>query len=236
MRLGIALMFTLGCSVVNEDHCANLDGDETCRVRGEARPYCSACTAEHDGCVDTPVADPECTVAGSSSTSTSTNASTSSTSTVTSGSDTSSSSSTAAESSTGEPIPDVGAPTCGDGIAEGEERCDGEDLAGISCETLDLAGGTLACNPDCASFDTTGCRGVAVCGNGVAEGNERCDGDDLADATCANQRDYASGEIACSEDCELDVSACEACLEPLALCEDDDACCSEDCSDLGVCG
>ena len=44
------------------------------------------------------------------------------------------------------------------------------------------------------------------------------------------------GEIACSEDCELDVSACEACLEPLALCEDDDACCSEDCSDLGVCG
>ena len=63
MRFGIALMFTLGCSVVNEDHCANLDGDETCRVRGEARPYCSACTAEHDGCVDTPVADPECTVA-----------------------------------------------------------------------------------------------------------------------------------------------------------------------------
>src|SRR5688500_10312567 len=146
--LGLALVCTLGCRVVNENHCANLDGDSTCRVRDETRPFCSACTAEHDGCVEAAVAEPECSFDGSSSTSTT--APMSSTSTVsTSGSDTSSSSSTGAESSSSsEPIPDVGTPTCGDGITEGEEVCDGEDLAGISCETLDLSGGTLACNPD----------------------------------------------------------------------------------------
>jgi hypothetical protein len=235
--LGIAWVCSFGCRVVNESHCANLEGDSTCRVRDEARPFCSACTAEHDGCVDTPVVEPECSFDGSSSTSTGATASTSSTTTLsTSGSDASSSSSAGVEpSSTSEPLPDVGTPTCGDGIAEGEEVCDGDDLAGISCETLDLTGGTLACNPDCASFDTTGCRGVAVCGNGVAEGNERCDGDDLAGATCASQPDYAAGELACNTDCELDGSACDACLEPLIPCEDDDQCCSENCGGLGVC-
>jgi alpha-tubulin suppressor-like RCC1 family protein len=50
---------------------------------------------------------------------------------------------------------------CGDGIVNGAagEACDLDDLAGLSCADVgDFDGGTLACNADCASFDTSGCN------------------------------------------------------------------------------
>ncbi len=36
-------------------------------------------------------------------------------------------------------------PICGDGKAEGEEECDGEDLRGETCESKGFVGGTLGC-------------------------------------------------------------------------------------------
>lgn len=42
--------------------------------------------------------------------------------------------------------------TCGNGIIDGDEACDGADLGGNACAT----GGTLACSPSC-TLDTTGC-------------------------------------------------------------------------------
>ncbi len=47
--------------------------------------------------------------------------------------------------------------TCGNGTTEPGEACDGNDLAGQSCQSLGFAGGTLACAGDCQSFDTSGC-------------------------------------------------------------------------------
>ena len=46
-----------------------------------------------------------------------------------------------------------------------------------------------------------------VCGDGVAEGNEQCDGADLGDATCVTAG-FDVGEIACTSECTIDVSAC----------------------------
>ncbi|MCW5893679.1 MAG: hypothetical protein KIT14_24455 [bacterium] len=65
--------------------------------------------------------------------------------------------------------------TCGDGIREGTERCDGSDLG--LCDV---------CNPDCSC-------GVAVCGNGVIEGDEACDGAALGEC------DACAGDCTCTE-------------------------------------
>ncbi len=43
------------------------------------------------------------------------------------------------------PAPEAGDPVCGDGVAEGTEACDGDDLAGTSCEALGLSGDGAAC-------------------------------------------------------------------------------------------
>lgn len=51
--------------------------------------------------------------------------------------------------------------TCGNDVAEGGEPCDGADLHGKTCatETPDTPYGTLACDKECGSFDTTACSG-----------------------------------------------------------------------------
>ena len=50
---------------------------------------------------------------------------------------------------------------CGNNVIEGNETCDGTDLGGADCVSLGFVSGTLACSPDCMSFDTSGC--VAPC-------------------------------------------------------------------------
>ncbi len=56
--------------------------------------------------------------------------------------------------SAGDPQPD---PVCGDGVVQGAEACDGNDLDGEACEDMGaFGGGTLACAEDC-TFDTSAC-------------------------------------------------------------------------------
>jgi hypothetical protein len=68
-----------------------------------------------------------------------------------------------------------------------------------------------ALDPDKTTTDDgTGSVG-AVCGDGIAEGNETCDGSDLADASCADLDGFVSGTLACAADCSaFDTTACEA--------------------------
>ncbi|HYH44191.1 MAG TPA: DNRLRE domain-containing protein [Thermoanaerobaculia bacterium] len=46
-----------------------------------------------------------------------------------------------------------------------------------------------------------------VCGNGVREGGEQCDGADLGGATCLS-RGFASGTLACKSNCAFDTAGC----------------------------
>ncbi len=67
-------------------------------------------------------------------------------------------------------ITDPVAPVCGNGVAESGETCDGTDLAGASCASLGFSGGTLACNGDCQSYDSSACTDAELCGDDVCAG------------------------------------------------------------------
>jgi len=89
----------------------------------------------------------------------------------------------------------------------------------------DLVNGTCS-SPDEECFrraDLEECSGgarvclggkcVDSCGDGVGNGRDECDGDDLQEQTCAALGWYA-GDVACSSDCTLDSSACSgACMD-----------------------
>ena len=105
-------------------------------------------------------------------------------------------------------LPSCVAASCGDGnIWAGMEACDGPDVAGATCVSEGFDGGTLLCNADCASLDTSNCF---VCGNSVVEPNEDCDGADLDAQSCASQG-FDDGMLTCAGDCSFDTSGCTEC-------------------------
>ncbi len=60
-----------------------------------------------------------------------------------------------------------------------------------------------ACSDDSATGDP-------VCGDGVVEGTEQCDGDDLGDLGCTDLSDlFEGGQLTCSASCMYDTSECE---------------------------
>lgn len=100
--------------------------------------------------------------------------------------------------------------TCGDGVVDDHEQCDGNNLDGRTCADLDPAnygGGHLACTSNCL-FDTSACE-PRPCGNGDAEPDygEHCDGDDLLGQSCESLG-FADGELACTDWCTFDRSGC----------------------------
>ena len=98
--------------------------------------------------------------------------------------------------------------TCGDGMADGTEMCDGYDLGGKSCVSLGYDEGVLACSSTC-TLDTSGCHTSSGCGDGVVQAGEACDGADLNGQTCSSLG-YAGGVLMCHSDCTLDTSSCES--------------------------
>ncbi len=52
--------------------------------------------------------------------------------------------------------------SCGDGMKNGNELCDGMDLGGKTCQTEGFDGGPLSCKPDC-TLDTSGCTSDPNC-------------------------------------------------------------------------
>lgn len=54
---------------------------------------------------------------------------------------------------------------CGNGVIDGAEQCDQNNLNGATCATQGFAFGTLQCGADCA-FDTGGCFSVRFTDNG----------------------------------------------------------------------
>ena len=98
-------------------------------------------------------------------------------------------------------------PFCGNDTTETGETCDGTDLNGLTCANFGFTGGSLACNSTCDAYDTSGCNNNPVCGNGVIETGEQCDGGNLGGTSCTDLG-YTGGTLACAGNCTFDVSGC----------------------------
>ena len=94
--------------------------------------------------------------------------------------------------------------SCGNDSVEFPEHCDGDDLGERpTCEDHNLLGGSqVTCRSDC-TYDTSGCA-APVCGDGVVEGDELCDGSVSVDCSDFG---FLTGIVTC-EDCRYDVSGC----------------------------
>jgi hypothetical protein len=232
------VLVAMGCERDNASHCANRAGAATCEARGDALRYCSACEAEHDGCVASPPATPECatdgpaTDPGAPATGTATDAADDDDGATADGpgmtgplpgdGSGSSGGDDGGDSSSGEPP----LPVCGDGIAEGNELCDGPDLGAHSCASVGGRGGTLACSDDC-TLDPSDCDGFQMCGDGVIESPEVCDGLDLGGADCSWFPPFTDGELSCAG-CLFNTTGC--CKGATAACSTHAECCSGSCT------
>ncbi|MDY0003809.1 MAG: DUF4215 domain-containing protein [Polyangia bacterium] len=98
-------------------------------------------------------------------------------------------------------------PDCGNNMIEIGERCDGNALGGKTCTDFCYTGGNLGCTSWC-DYDLSSCIGTGpICGNGVAECDEQCDGADLKNKTCEGIG-YSGGTLSCTSSCRFDVSSC----------------------------
>ena len=125
---------------------------------------------------------------------------------------------------------------CDNGMIDPGEDCDGTELGGRTCITQGFQSGTLACKV--CTIDTTGCShnapenchnafdddhdgaidcadsdcltaAICLCGNGVLDDNEPCDGTLIPRGESCVSRGYAGGSLTCTSDCQsLDASNC----------------------------
>jgi len=101
--------------------------------------------------------------------------------------------------------------TCGDGIIDIGEQCDGSNWGPFitGCLDFDLfTGGTLVCDAEC-KYDTSSCTGGSIgsCGNGIIDTGETCDTLDLNGFTCLNFG-FTGGTLLCDPNCDYDTSQC----------------------------
>lgn len=106
--------------------------------------------------------------------------------------------------------------SCGNGVIDAGEQCDGIALGGNTCASQGFAGGTLTCSSTC-QLVTSQCTN---CGNNVINAGETCDGTALGGGTCSTQG-CTGGTLACNATCSGYVkSGCTGC----PLCDGDSVC------------
>jgi choice-of-anchor B domain-containing protein len=105
--------------------------------------------------------------------------------------------------------PTVGC-TCGNGVVDPGEECDGSDFGGLSCSDFACSGGTLSC--DSCTIDPSACTGCpTVCGDGTCDLGEDCNACPadcpsfpISGAACGNGLcEAGDGEdcVSCPQDC-----------------------------------
>ena len=103
--------------------------------------------------------------------------------------------------------------SCGDGVLDPAEACDGDATSAGNCEDLGFyqQTGDLVCRADC-TLDTSVC--LSRCGDDVIQTTfgEQCEGDDLAAETCETLG-LGAGTLGCNAACRYDTSACENDIE-----------------------
>lgn len=110
--------------------------------------------------------------------------------------------------------------TCGNGILNTGESCDGTNLNGQSCAGLGFGGGALSCTPTC-TLTTMNCTNSspppASCGNSTVDWGENCDGTTLNGQTCTNLG-FSSGTLSCNSFCSLYTANCVNVPPPAPSC------------------
>ncbi|MBU1239050.1 hypothetical protein KKF84_12840 [Myxococcota bacterium] len=102
----------------------------------------------------------------------------------------------------------TGKDSCGDGVIDPGEECDGEDLGEMSCNFLGYHGGQIVCDEEC-HFDLTECEAAGSCGDGLIQESEECDGSDLNSQTCVSlEIGFLSGTLTCADDCQFNYEQC----------------------------
>ena len=72
-----------------------------------------------------------------------------------------------------------------------------------------------------------------LCGNGVIDTGEQCDGDNVGELTCASlNQGFDGGQLACGNDCQFDVSGCLGCDD---ACNPNDVRCNPGSSGIETC-
>lgn len=67
---------------------------------------------------------------------------------------------------------------------------------------------------DASSGDTSSSGAPDLCGNGLLDPGEPCDGDLVSESCSDLGVEYNGGELGCTADCQLDTSTCERCEAP----------------------
>jgi hypothetical protein len=70
------------------------------------------------------------------------------------------------------------------------------------------------------------CGPPPVCGDGVREGDEECDGADTPPTDCTQLGQFHPGPVPCGDTCRLDTDACQWCGETFDDCVTDADCCA----------
>lgn len=103
-------------------------------------------------------------------------------------------------------------PVCGNAVVEAGEVCDGSNFNGATCASINGAGwtGSLSCTGSCQTIGSGGCSPPApICGDGIKNGTDSCDGADLGGANCSSVMGAGyTGTLSCTGGCIFNTTSC----------------------------
>lgn len=131
--------------------------------------------------------------------------------------------------------------SCGNGVIDVGEACDGDSFgmydAEIQCLLNGYTGGSATCTPSCTvdfttCSDTPGGSGgnPGSCGNDAVDPGEDCDGGTNGE-TCQSLG-FDEGSLSCDNYCMFETSACQTCGDGIIGGSERCDCAGADCTDV----
>jgi len=191
----IAGLFGSGCIRVNESHCGNIEGNDTCRRDHPREPWCNICVGDNDGCVQDPVPS-ECQSKFDAS---------ASIADMGTDVDPGMEGHTGTSMSTGTTV-NTDSGTLSTGLTMFAETTSSGSGTETFAQSTGMPSSTSSTSEESSTDASTG--DGPVCGDGVRDPDETCDTDDLNGLTCQDLGSEGDG-LRCTDDCIFDPSGCE---------------------------